>query len=130
MRRVEWCPERAPVHASRRACPPLNYLHTELDVPHYVYILLCRDKSFYVGQSQNPEARAQRHNDGLGGHYTASHRPVRLVYWEEAESLTAALRREAELKRLTHAKKAALVAGSVQALDKLSRPEDKVIKGS
>jgi putative endonuclease len=99
----------------------LHYSSIASDVPYYVYILRCSDNSFYVGQSKNPDAREQRHNDGLGGHYTASHRPVRLVYSEEAETLTAALRRERELKRWTHARKATLVAGNVQALHDLSR---------
>jgi putative endonuclease len=48
------------------------------------------------------------HNAGRGARYTRSRRPVRLAYWETQPSPSAALRREAELKRLPRARKLAL----------------------
>jgi putative endonuclease len=77
---------------------------------HHVYILRCADGTLYTGYARDPVLRAQVHNSGRGAKYTASRRPVTLVYSEPHESLGAALRREHELKRWTRAAKEALVA--------------------
>ena len=77
---------------------------------HFVYIVRCRDGSFYTGYARDPKARAAVHNTGRGARYTSARRPVRLVYVEPCDSLGAALSREHAIKRLTRPKKAALVA--------------------
>ncbi len=75
----------------------------------YCYILECVDGSFYTGWSTDPQRRCREHNAGRGSRYTRSHRPVRLVYIEELPDRTSAMRREVQIKRLPHAKKARLV---------------------
>jgi putative endonuclease len=52
------------------------------------------------------------HNAGRGAKYTAGRRPVRVVYTEACESRSSAQRREAAIKRLSRAKKDAVVAGT------------------
>ena len=76
---------------------------------HFVYIVHCADGSFYTGYARDPEARARAHNAGRGARYTSGRRPVRLVYSERFETLSAALRREYELKHWPRVKKQALV---------------------
>lgn len=86
---------------------------------HYVYVLRCGDGSLYTGCARDPQAREKVHNDGRGARYTSGRRPVRLVYVEECDSLSAALRREHQLKRWTRAKKEALIVGNLGLLKKL-----------
>ncbi len=74
-----------------------------------VYMVECRDGSLYTGWTTDLAARVAAHNNGTGARYTRSRRPVRLVYWEEAPNRSAALRREAVLRRLPRATKLALV---------------------
>ncbi|HSL24625.1 MAG TPA: GIY-YIG nuclease family protein [Vicinamibacterales bacterium] len=81
-------------------------------MPHYVYILRCSDGTFYTGWAQDPVSRAAAHNCGRGAKYTRSRRPVRLVYTESCESLSAALRRERELKTWPRRRKQKLIKGS------------------
>jgi len=57
-------------------------------------------------------AREKVHNAGRGAKYTASRRPVTLVYSERCDSLSAALKREHELKGWTRAQKDALICPS------------------
>ena len=57
-------------------------------------------------------AREKVHNAGRGAKYTASRRPVTLVYSERCDSLSAALKREHELKGWTRAQKDALISSS------------------
>jgi putative endonuclease len=83
---------------------------TDRGSTHFVYIVRCRDGSFYTGYARDPVARAEAHNRGKGARYTSSRRPVRLVYVERCESLGHALSREYAIKSLRRAEKAALIA--------------------
>jgi putative endonuclease len=78
---------------------------------HFVYIVRCRDGTLYTGYARDPQNRELMHNSGRGARYTAGRRPVRLAYEEAFESLSEALRREHQLKRLPRARKEALIAG-------------------
>lgn len=66
-----------------------------------VYMLLCEDGTFYTGISNNVEKRFVQHQNGKGGYYTRSHKPVRVVYKEKLNSKSLALKREYEIKKLT-----------------------------
>jgi putative endonuclease len=70
----------------------------------------------YTGYARDPGARVEVHNSGKGAKYTRSRLPVSLVYVEQCESLSAALKRERQLKPWSRAKKEALVAGDLNAL--------------
>lgn len=74
----------------------------------YVYLLRCADDTLYAGCTTDPKRRLQQHNSGRGAKYTRSRRPVTLVYLEQAENHSQALRREAALKRLSRNEKLAL----------------------
>ena len=76
----------------------------------FVYIVRCADGTLYTGWSNDPHARVEVHNSGRGAKYTRSRLPVSLVYAEECESLSAALKRERELKPWSRARKEALIA--------------------
>lgn len=74
-----------------------------------VYIVRCSDGSLYTGISTDVEKRIKRHNDGRASAYTRSHRPVVLVWTEQADSESSAKKREAEIKRWTRVEKEDLV---------------------
>jgi putative endonuclease len=76
-----------------------------------VYLLRCRDGSLYAGATNDLARRLTRHASGRGSRYTRSRLPVVLVYEESVSGRSAALRREAAIKRLDRAAKLALVAG-------------------
>jgi putative endonuclease len=78
----------------------------------HVYVLRCRDGTLYTGATNDVVRRLARHAAGDGARYTRARLPVVLVYSERAGDRSAALRREAALKRLTRAEKLALVNGS------------------
>ena len=103
--RVEWCPEGAHDRASRRAP------HRRGHPVFYVYMVRCVDGTLYTGYARDPHVRVQVHNSGKGAKYTRSRLPVCLVYVEQCESLSAALKRERQLKPWSRAMKEALIAG-------------------
>ncbi|MBW1782706.1 MAG: GIY-YIG nuclease family protein [Deltaproteobacteria bacterium] len=68
-------------------------------MPFYVYILQSeQDGSYYMGSTQDLNARIQRHNQGRSK-YTKAKRPWRLVYFEEHPDRSSAVRRENQIKR-------------------------------
>lgn len=77
----------------------------------YTYLLACGDGTLYAGYTTNLERRVAAHNAGKGAKYTRSRLPVRLVYFEEFEEKSAAMRREIALKKLSRAEKLALIGG-------------------
>jgi predicted GIY-YIG superfamily endonuclease len=91
------------------------------DHPFFVYLLRCFDGSFYVGHSEHVEERVAAHNDGRGAVWTTYRRPVTLVYRETCPTEAAAVKRERQIKRWTHAKKNALVEGNLGRLKELSK---------
>ena len=84
-----------------------------------VYLLRCADDSLYTGVATDLERRLQQHNGELSGgaRYTRSRRPVVLAYSENCDNRGAALRREAEIKRLTRTQKIELI-NHTQAMGK------------
>lgn len=88
----------------------------------WVYILRCADGTLYTGMAADVEQRLRVHNEGQGAKYTRSRLPVEVVYREACESRSAALRREAAIKRLRRPEKLELVK-SGQNSDKKSNLE-------
>jgi len=72
------------------------------------YIIKCNDGSLYTGITIDLEKRLAAHNAGKGAKYTASRRPVNLVYREDASNRSEASKREHAIKRLTRDAKLAL----------------------
>lgn len=79
---------------------------------YWVYLLECKDGSFYAGMTTDVERRAQEHNDGLGAKYTRGRGPVKVVYREECANKSEALKREIVLKKLSRAQKLKLIENS------------------
>ena len=75
---------------------------------YYCYMVRCANDAYYTGWTTDPIRRVKEHNAGRGARYTKMYGPVELVYVEEVEDHIAALKREAQIKKYTHAKKAAM----------------------
>lgn len=79
----------------------------------WVYLLRCADGSLYAGWTNDLARRLRAHRTGAGGaKYTKSHgkATVQLAYAERCADKSAALKREAALKKLPKADKEALAA--------------------
>jgi len=80
---------------------------------YFIYLLECRDGSLYAGMTTDVERRLKEHQSGKASAYTKAHGALAMVYVEERKDRGDALRREAEIKRLSRAEKLALVAGGM-----------------
>jgi predicted GIY-YIG superfamily endonuclease len=63
-------------------------------LPFYVYILRCKDESYYTGHTDDLEKRLSQHKLGLVDCYTFTRRPVELVYFQECTTREEALSAE------------------------------------
>jgi putative endonuclease len=87
----------------------------------FVYILECRDRSFYVGSTWDLERRVSEHQEGVGAAYTRRRRPVRLVWHAAYDSVAEAYAMEKRVQGWGRAKRIALVEGRLGDLPGLSR---------
>ncbi len=76
----------------------------------YVYILRLSDGSLYTGITKDVERRIEQHEEGKGSKYVRSRLPCKLVYLEEIEDRSEALKREAEIKKWSKKKKEEIVS--------------------
>jgi putative endonuclease len=80
---------------------------------YFVYILECRDGSYYTGITTDVARRFAEHAAGTGGKYTRSRAPERVVYTEARPDRSSAQKWEAEIKRLPRHRKAELARSGI-----------------
>lgn len=89
---------------------------------YYIYILECKDNSFYVGLTNELIRRFDEHCKGeYDTCYTFKRRPVTLVYYETIPYLQDAIDREKQLKGWSRAKKSALIKQDFHKLQLLAQ---------
>ncbi|GEM_PF-302957 len=87
----------------------------------YMYILLCSDGSYYTGSTKNLELSLVQHQSGEGANHTKKRLPVKLVYYEEFESIAMAFYREKQVQRWSRKKKEDLIENRPEDLPLLSK---------
>jgi putative endonuclease len=76
----------------------------------FVYIVQCKDGTYYTGYTTNLSRRVEEHNKGHGAKYLKKNKlPVRLVYAKEYRYYKNVLKAEKRLKKLTREQKERLV---------------------
>ena len=76
---------------------------------YYVYILKCCDGTLYCGYTNDVEKRFETHQSGKGAKYTRGRLPLELVYTEEFETKSEAMKRECEIKKMSREKKMEII---------------------
>jgi len=75
----------------------------------FCYIVECVDGTYYTGWTTDPNRRERQHNHGKGAKYTRMHGPVKLVYVEEVNDRSTAMKREWTIKHLKREQKQRLI---------------------
>ncbi len=89
----------------------------------YIYILLCDQKIYYVGSTNDLKKRISQHKEGKSK-YTKKFSDIELVYTEQLSSEKSARLREIQIKKWSIAKKKALIARNINKLIKLSKSRE------
>jgi putative endonuclease len=89
-------------------------------------MILCSDNTFYTGVTNDVKLRFHQHCAGINKKaYTHSRRPLTLVYSQGFIQIAQAIDFEKRLKKLSRAKKEALINGKYNELPKLAKKEFK-----
>jgi putative endonuclease len=75
----------------------------------FVYIMTNKSRTLYIGSTRDLEIRVEQHRSKVFDGFTARYNIDRLVYYEAALNVRAAIERERQLKGWTRAKKVALI---------------------
>ena len=90
----------------------------------YLYILKCKDGTYYTGVTNNLEKRVEEHNRGINKEsYTYSRKPVTLVWHEMFNDFHLAFDWETRIKKWSVKKKEALINGDFHLLKDLSKKD-------
>jgi putative endonuclease len=89
--------------------------------PFFVYLLICADGAYYVGHTDDLERRVAEHQAGGFCSFTSPRRPVQLAWHQETQTREEARALEAQIKRWSRAKKAALIRGDFAAIQQLAK---------
>jgi len=82
----------------------------------WVYILQCSDGSYYTGSTTDIDARVFDHENGAYDGYTASRRPVKLIWSDDFPNMEQVFEVERQIKGWTRKKKEALMKGDMELL--------------
>ena len=82
----------------------------KMEKKYFVYILRCKDNTYYCGYTDDLEKRLKCHNEGKGAKYTKGRGPCELIYSEEFEKKNEAMKREYAIKQLTRKEKEELIS--------------------
>ena len=89
----------------------------------WVYMLRCKDGSYYVGHTDDVEVRLAQHESGALEGYTSKRRPVILVFAEPMPTRDEAFQRERQIKTWSRGKKEALIARDWERLHQIVHAE-------
>ena len=71
----------------------------------FLYVLRCRDGTWYTGITNDLRQRMEKHAKGTASKYTRSRLPVKMVHHEPCTSRSDALKKERKLKSLSREEK-------------------------
>ncbi|NCP04226.1 MAG: GIY-YIG nuclease family protein [Deltaproteobacteria bacterium] len=90
--------------------------------PFWVYILRCRDGSYYTGHTDDLERRLAQHESGeIPSCFTFTRRPLKLVFSQSFTTREEALAAERQIKGWSRKKKEAMMLGDWAEVSRLAR---------
>jgi len=92
---------------------------------YYVYIIECKDRSYYTGITNDIERRLWEHNTGYDSKsYTFTRRPVELKYYEHFHDVRNAIAREKQIKGWSRKKKEALFENNWEKIKEIAKSKN------
>ena len=99
----------------------------KIEHTYYVYIVECKDWSYYIGMTNDLEKRLWEHNTGQDENsYTYSRRPVELKYFEIFTDVNQAIAREKQINGWSRKKKQALITQNLDTLKELAKSKKNI----
>jgi len=84
-------------------------------MPWYCYIIECENNFLYTGITKDIEKRFKDHQTSKkGAKFTKKNKPIRIVWQEEQENYSTAIKREMEIKAWRKKRKMKFIEDSSQ----------------
>jgi LAO/AO transport system kinase len=93
-------------------------------MPSWVYILRCKDGSYYSGVTSDLERRLDQHFHSDAG-YVAKRKPFQYLWSDEFANIDDAIAFEKQVKGWSRAKKEALMRGDWPKIQELARSKSR-----
>ena len=90
-----------------------------------MYILKCKDNSYYVGHTDNIDQRISEHNENKFKCYTSSRLPIEVLFVQSFASRDEAFNAERQVKKWNRQKKEALMQSDWDQLSLLAKKKIK-----
>ena len=87
----------------------------------WVYILRCSDGAYYTGHTEHLKQRIAEHKEGRMPGYTATRRPIQLVFSQAFPTREEALASERQIKGWSREKKEAMMRKDWAEVARLAR---------
>ena len=103
-----------------------------MNKPWFVYLLLCDEKTFYIGITTDLKKRLFEHKTKRS-FFTKKFSKLKIVYCEKYPTETMAVKREKQLKGWSRTKKQMLIDGKLgintrtELVEELSRSDEKPV---
>jgi predicted GIY-YIG superfamily endonuclease len=88
----------------------------------WVYMLRCRDGSYYAGHTDDLQKRFWEHQQGVAADWTRRRRPVELAWCAPGSSRDEVFAFERRIKNWSRTKKEALIAGDGALVGHFAKP--------
>jgi putative endonuclease len=75
----------------------------------FVYIVRCKNNTYYTGYTSDLQQRVEEHNSGRGAKYVRGKGPVTLMYVKEYRYYKNALAGERKVKKMTRRQKELMI---------------------
>ena len=85
----------------------------------FTYIIECQDGTYYTGSTGDISVRMKQHMEGKGASYTRTHKFKKLMYLENFDTRSGAMKREIEIKKMNRIKKMILIEKNRENTSKL-----------
>jgi putative endonuclease len=83
---------------------------SDAPAPWFLYLIECRNGTYYAGITNNVDARYATHAAGRGARYTKANPPLRLLGAKAYPDRSAAARAERAIRQLPRERKLAFLA--------------------
>lgn len=84
---------------------------TDEDKKYFIYVLLTENNTYYCGYTDDVQKRFEKHKNGIGAKYTRANKPIKIVFQQQFDTKSEAMKAEKKFKSLSRSQKESIING-------------------
>ena len=81
------------------------------DKKYFIYVLLTENNTYYCGYTDDVQKRFEKHINGTGAKYTKANKPIKIVFQQQFDTKSEAMKAEKKFKSLSRSQKESIING-------------------